>query len=435
MTRPTVVLMILFVDRDHLGADDVLVVARRRQVLQFACEPKPDRRQRFQFARFERQHHVFRVAERATLALRAALCLGQVVAAEDDVLRRNRDWRTVRRRQDVVAREHQHRRLDLRFRRQRDMDGHLVAVEVRVERRADERVDADGLAFDQHRLERLDTQAVQRRRAVQQDRMLANDLFEHVPHFGTLQLDHLLCLLDGGDETSLFELVVDERLEELERHLLGKTALVQLQLGADDDDRSAGVVDALAEQVLAEAALLALQRVGQRLQRTVVRTTQHTAAAAVVEQRVHGFLQHALFVADDDVRRLQLHQLLQPVVAVDDAAIEIVQVRGREAAAVERHQRTQFRRNDRNHVENHPLRPVARLAERVGDLQALGVLQLLLRRLLRLHLLAELDRQPLDVDALEQFLDRLGTHLRLEARHARTRIGVLFTAPCGTALR
>ena len=45
-----------------------------------------------------------------------------------------------------------------------------------------------------------------------------------------------------------------ERLEELEGHLLGQAALVQQQLRADDDDRTAGVVDALAEQVLAEPA-------------------------------------------------------------------------------------------------------------------------------------------------------------------------------------
>ena len=58
-----------------------------------------------------------------------------------------------------------------------------------------------------------------------------------------------------------------ERLEQLERHDLRQAALVQLELRADDDDRAAGVVDALAEQVLAEAALLALEHVGQRLQR------------------------------------------------------------------------------------------------------------------------------------------------------------------------
>ena len=46
------------------------------------------------------------------------------------------------------------------------MNGHLVAVEVRVERGADERVQLDGAALDQHRLKRLNTQTVQRRRAV-----------------------------------------------------------------------------------------------------------------------------------------------------------------------------------------------------------------------------------------------------------------------------
>ena len=61
--------------------------------------------------------------------------------------------------------------------------------------------------------------------------------------------------------TGLLEAVIDEGLEELERHLLGQAALVQLELGTDDDDGAAGVVDALAEQVLAEAALLALEGV------------------------------------------------------------------------------------------------------------------------------------------------------------------------------
>ena len=62
--------------------------------------------------------------------------------------------------------------------------GHLVAVEVGVEGRADQRVHLDRLAFDQHRLERLDAQAVQRRGAVQQHRMLADDLLEDVPNLG-----------------------------------------------------------------------------------------------------------------------------------------------------------------------------------------------------------------------------------------------------------
>src|SRR5213075_3009297 len=153
------------------------------------------------------------------------------------------------------------------------------------------------------------------------------------------------------------------------------TALVQLQLGADHDDRTAGVVDALAEEVLAEAALLALEGVAERLQRTVVRALQHAAAATVVEERVDRFLQHALLVAHDDVGRAELQQLLEAVVAVDDAAIEVIQIRGGEAAAVERNERAQLGRNDRDDVEDHPLRAMARLAEGVDDFEPLGPLQ------------------------------------------------------------
>jgi hypothetical protein len=152
-----------------------------------------------------------------------------------------------------------------------------------------------------------------------------------------------------------------------------------------------GVVDALAEQVLAEASLLAFERVRQRLQRTVIRATQHAATTSVVEQCIDGFLQHALFVAHDDFRSVQVHQLLQPVVAVDDAAIQIVQVGGREAAAIQWNQGTQLRRNDRNDIQNHPVRLVATLAEGFDNLQTLGILEPLLQRALMLHLLAQLD--------------------------------------------
>ena len=123
---------------------------------------------------------------------------------------------------------------------------------------------------------------------------------------------------------------------------------MELELRTDGDDRTAGIVDALAEQVLAEPALLALEHVGQRLQRTLVGTGDGAATAAVVEQRIDRFLKHALLVADDDVRRAQLDQALQAVVAVDDAAIEIVEIGRREAAAVQRDERAQLGRNDRN---------------------------------------------------------------------------------------
>ena len=189
-----------------------------------------------------------------------------------------------------------------------------------------------------------------------QDRMLADHLLQDVPDLGPLLLDHPLGRLDGLGHAVELELGVDERLEQLERHLLGQAALMQLELGTDHDHRAARIVDPLAEQVLAEAALLALEHVGERLQGPLVGAGDHPAAAAVVEQRVDRFLQHALLVAHDDVGRAQLDQALEPVVAVDHPPVEVVQVRGREAAAVERHERAQLGRDHRNDGQDHPLR-------------------------------------------------------------------------------
>ena len=396
---------------DRNGVRHVLVVVSGGEVDDFTGVAQTNRSEQFDFAGFESEHDFFGRAEYAAFALGAGAGLGQVIDAENHVLRRNGKRQTVCRRQDVARAEHQHGRFDLRFGRQRNVHGHLVAVEVRVERGADERVDADRFTFDENRFERLDAEAVQRRSAVEHHGMFANDVFENVPDDRILLLDHFLGLLDGGAVSLRFELVIDERLEELERHLLGKTALVELEFGTNDDDRTARVVDALAEQVLAEAALLALERVGQRLERAVVGAAQHATTAAVVEQSVDGFLEHALFVADDDVGRAKLHELLQPVVAVDDAAIEIVEVGGGEAAAIEWHERTQFRRKHRDHVENHPLGLVAALAEGLEHLEALGELDPLLERRIGLHFFAKLFGQLFDFDAAEKFLDGFGAHL------------------------
>ena len=404
----------LALQRDGFGVRHVLIVVRGGEVDHFAFVAETNRREQFDFAGFERQNDFLGVAEGAAFALGAGLGLCQIVNAENHVLRRNGERQAVGRRKNVVRREHQDGGFHLRFGRKRNVHGHLVAVKVRVERGADERVDANGLAFDEHRFKGLNAEAVQRRSAVQKHRMLANHFFENVPNHGLLLLDHFLGLLDGGAVALRFEAMIDERLEQLERHFLGQAALVQLQFRADDDDGASRIIDALAEQVLAEAALLALERVGKRFERAVVGAAQNAAAASVIEQRVHGFLQHALFVADDDVRRVQLHQLFQAVVAVDDAAIEIVQIGRGEAAAVQRHERAQLRRKNRQHVENHPFGTVAALAERFDHLQALGVLDALLQAGVDLHLFAQFLGKLFDVHALQKFLDGFRAHLRAE---------------------
>src|SRR4029077_9447759 len=313
------------------GVRHVLVVVSRSEVDHFTGVAQANRRKQLDFAGFQREDDFVRGAENAAFALGSRLVLGQIVDAEDHVLRRHGKRQAVSGRQDIAGAEHEHGRFDLRFGRKRDVHGHLVAVEVRVERGADERVDADGFAFDENRFECLNAEAMKRRSAVEHHRMFANDVFQDVPNNSFLLLDHFLGLLDGGAVALGFELVIDERLEELERHLLGQTALVELQLRADHDDGAAGIVHALPEKVLAETPLPALERVAEGLERAVVGPAQNAAAAAIVKQGVDRFLKHALFVAHDDVRSAQLHELLQPVVAVDDAAIEVVQIGSGEA--------------------------------------------------------------------------------------------------------
>ena len=336
---------------------------------------------------------------------------GQVVGAEDDVLRRREDRLAGRRREDVRRRHHEEFALHDRFERQRHVDGHLVTVEVRVVGGTDERVNADGFAFDQDGLERLDRQTVERRCAIEQHRMALRDFLEDVPDFWRLLLDHLARTADGVHEAEFLEAADDERLEKNERHLLRQTALVELELRTDDDDGTAGVIDALAEQVLAETTLLALEHVREGLQGTIAGARHRAAMTTVVEQRVDCFLQHALFVVNDHIGRLQLHQIPQTIIAVDDAAIEIVEIGGRKAATFQRNERAQVRRNDGQHFENHPLRTALRVDEALDDLQTLRELLLDLLRFRRAHLLLQLGDGRFHVGLDERVAHRFGAHL------------------------
>ena len=292
---------------NRFGVGDVLIVICGGEVHDFAGVAQTNRGQRFHFAHFERDHYLVNVGERTAFTFRPRLGFRQVIEAEHHVLCGHGNGLSGGRREDVVRRQHQHAGFNLRFGRQRNVNRHLIAVKVGVERCTNERVNLDGFAFNEHRLKGLNAQAVQRGSAVQQDGMVLDDFFKDVPDNRFLLLDHLFGLLDGGAVSRLFEPVIDERLEQLERHFLWQTALVQLQLRADHDDGAAGVVHALAEEILAEASLLALQGVGERLQRAVVGAAQNASATSVIEQGIHGFLQHALFVAHDDFGSVQVH--------------------------------------------------------------------------------------------------------------------------------
>ncbi len=101
---------------------------------------------------------------------------------------------------------------------------------------------------------------------------------------------------------------------------------MQPQRWANHDNGTARVINTLAQQVLAETSLLTFDHVGQRFQRTLVASRNRTTTTAVVEQRINRFLQHALFVAYNNIWRIKIQQSLQTIVTVNNTAIQIVEI-------------------------------------------------------------------------------------------------------------
>ncbi len=125
-------------------------------------------------------------------------------------------------------------------------------------------------------------------------------------------------------------------------------------------------------------------------------------------------MEHPLFIADDDIGSPKLHEALQPVIPVNDPSVEVVEIRGRKAAPVQRNQRSQLRWQDGNHLKDHPFWLVPRRQEGVHDPEAFyNFLPRLLRGLL-LHLGPQFLGHLSDVHPLEDGSNGLGPNLGLE---------------------
>ena len=191
---------------DQLVAVDRLVGDQMRdEVLQFGMdfgvtgdvvEAELDRRVQRQLTEVVRHHRLVEIGERPARTLDVGYLLRQVVDAYDHVLGRSDDRSPAGRREYVVGGQHEQPRLGLCLGRQGKVHGHLVPIEVGVERLAHQRVYLDGLALDQDRLESLYPQPVKGGRPVQQHRVLLDHLLEHIPDLGPLPLHHPLGGLD-----------------------------------------------------------------------------------------------------------------------------------------------------------------------------------------------------------------------------------------------
>ena len=366
----------------------------------------------------ESDDSLFRAVEGLTLTLGTRTDLGDIVKAEHHILRRHGDRSTIGRVEDVVALKHQNLRFQHGLVAQRQVNSHLVTIEVSVERRTSQWVELDSLTLDHLWLESHHRQTVKRRSTVQEHRVTLHHVLKNIPDHRLTAVHNLLSALDRLHDAALNELADDERLVEFGSHQLRQATLTHLQLRTDDDHRTGRVVDTLTEQVLTEAALLTFQRVREGLQRTVALALHGAGLAAVVEERVNSLLEHTFLVTENHLWSLDLDESFQTVVTDDDTTIEVVEVGSGETATVQRNQRTQLWRNDRNDLHDHPLRLVHILGatESLHDLQTLQGLGLAHLAGVAVGTVTQLIAELVEVDLLEQVKDSLGTHLGDELR-------------------
>src|SRR4030042_1304186 len=275
-------------------------------------------------------------------------------------------------------------------------------------------MDLDVLTFDQDGRESLDAEAGESRGVVEQDGMLTDYFFQVIPDLGPFGLVPLPGDLDARDQALFLQLMKNERLEELQGHLLGQAALIELEFRSDNDDGPAGVIDPLAQKVLTEAPLFPAQGLAQRLERPAVRTEMDAASFSVVEKGVHSLLQHPLLVADDELGRLEFDQLLEAVVSIDHPAVEVVQVGGGEPTSVQPDQWPEVGRDDGNDFEDHPIRPVAGFLECLEHAEPFGIAELSLLGSILLHHLPQALGLLGRVNPNEEGIDGLGADPNLE---------------------
>ena len=180
------------------------------------------------------------------------------------------------------------------------------------------------LAFHQYGLKSLDAQSVQRRRAVEHYRMLLNNILQHIPNLHLKPLHHLLGVLNVVGSSVGHQLFHNKRLKQLNRHLLRKTALINLKLRTYYDNGTSGIIYTLAQKILTETALFSFQHIGQGFQGAVARSRNRTPSPSVVYKGIHSLLKHALLIADDNIRRAKLQKPCQTVVPVYDPSVQVI---------------------------------------------------------------------------------------------------------------
>ena len=154
-------------------------------------------------------------AEAFALAKSALLHDSQIVGAQNHILGRHGNRLAVLRSQNIIYGHHQHTRFGLGFYGQRQMDSHLVAVEVGVVSGTYQRVQLNSAALGQNRLERLNAQSVQRRRTVQQYGVLLDYILKNIPNLSLGAFYLTLSAFDISCQSAGNQTLHNEGLEQL----------------------------------------------------------------------------------------------------------------------------------------------------------------------------------------------------------------------------
>ncbi|MCS1408204.1 MAG: hypothetical protein M2R45_01377 [Verrucomicrobia subdivision 3 bacterium] len=120
--------------------------------------------------------------------------------------------------------------------------------------------------------------------------MSVSHFFQDVPDLGRLPLNEFFSRSHGVHITAILQAPNNKWLKENQRHLLGETALIELQLRTDHDHGTPRVVHTFPKQVLTKTSALALKHIAQRFQRTVAGASYGATMTTIVKQRVNGFL-------------------------------------------------------------------------------------------------------------------------------------------------
>ena len=113
----------------------------------------------------------------------------------------------------------------------------------------------------------------------------------------------------------------NEGFEQLESHLLRKTALSELKLRIHHDHGSSRIINSPPKQVAPQSAMLTMKSFRKRLQRPVITPTNWRFLLLIMDQGINSLLEHSSLITQDDFRGTHINQLLKAVVSINDPTI------------------------------------------------------------------------------------------------------------------